>query len=809
MGKINLLGKELVINDGIERSNEVRSIYFEYASQCKKKFIDEYRLTYKSIREVCDGVIDLGLRMIDEGVDKAVKYLIEKMVYTVDSDTFFGEYYAKYNTWEENCNTIISELNEILAKELDTDKLQGIFENPKYIQAFAENIYCAIFDMNMALIAALSENSDENYKYVSDKDIAKTQAIYNNMSIIPDKEGALFQIIQLNPYDKTVYMFALQHGIGDKQEIIDTAHFFFVDISENFNNELKDIYNEVDKSSEESILSVKEKLQFLMGKYYIDKSEYLNKIEEDWNEFDKKARTYKDKVYATREEKEKACKDEDTLKVKFENIEELSLEALKELLLEINKEDYDEEIKASYLEKLQLQIQESQMARLCDSYKEKSLVELTVILGKIVASNFDFEIVSKYYKIIKDRIVDLKLNEKYWIYDKYVSDLEYISKGKAKLQAVYEENKANPNDFIEYSKNEKLIKMNEECSESFSEFDGKSAEIIFLNYNDIFMITDDSIYFEDSKIELQNVVDIYGGSSDIINITSINQKDLQIKIHGNIAQKLSENILNMIRDILSGFKYLPSELYDINLDVLSQNEIERAISEKADLAAKCKNMDKYSVSGLKVLEEEISKHNYLEAIKELFIKKIQDRTNYLVLEEKCKDIERMTLEELVALDGQIKEFECNNNIKEGYLNKIEFYIQKIKSHDTIDLITKFNRQNRKYISDKLYINNGNEKFINIFNKCVKTEIYSKKYEVPLMLLIYNNNFIAITDKTIYCNDKSIEIKNIKKIVGEKLLFIGSIIIEADDSTKLSIQSDKNTVQKDAELLNNFVKLLLE
>ena len=94
---------------------------------------------------------------------------------------------------------------------------------------------------------------------------------------------------------------------------------------------------------------------------------------------------------------------------------------------EINKEDYDEEIKASYLEKLQLQIQESQMARLCDSYKEKSLVELTVILGKIVASNFDFEIVSKYYKIIKDRIVDLKLNEKYWIYDKYVSNLEYIS----------------------------------------------------------------------------------------------------------------------------------------------------------------------------------------------------------------------------------------------------------------------------------------------------------------------------------------------------------------------------------------------
>ena len=95
------------------------------------------------------------------------------------------------------------------------------------------------------------------------------------------------------------------------------------------------------------------------------------------------------------------------------------------------------------------------------------------------------------------------------------------------------------------------------------------------------------------------------------------------------------------------------------------------------------------------------------------------------------------------------------------------------------------------------------------NKCVKTEIYSKKYEVPLMVLIYNNNFIAITDKTMYCNDKSIAIKNIKKIVGEKLLFIGSIIIEADDSTKISIQSDKNTVQKDAELLNNFVKLLLE
>ena len=150
-----------------------------------------------------------------------------------------------------------------------------------------------------------------------------------------------------------------------------------------------------------------------------------------------------------------------------------------------------------------------------------------------------------------------------------------------------------------------------------------------------------------------------------------------------------------------------------------------------------------------------------------------------------------------------------NYIKEGYLTKIEFYIQKIKSHDIIDLITKFNRQNRKYTSDKVYVNNGNEKFINIFNKCVKTEIYSKKYEVPLMVLIYNNNFIAITDKTMYCNDKSIAIKNIKKIVGEKLLFIGSIIIEADDSTKISIQSDKNTVQKDAELLNNFVKLLLE
>ena len=212
---------------------------------------------------------------------------------------------------------------------------------------------------------------------------------------------------------------------------------------------------------------------------------------------------------------------------------------------------------------------------------------------------------------------------------------------------------------------------------------------------------------------------------------------------------------------------------------------------------------------VRALEEEISKHNYLEAIKELFIKKIQDRIDYLILEEKCKDIERMTLEELVALDGQIKEFEFNNNIKEGYLTKIEFYIQKIKSHDIIDLITKFNRQNRKYTSDKVYVNNGNEKFINIFNKCVKTEIYSKKYEVPLMVLIYNNNFIAITDKTMYCNDKSIAIKNIKKIVGEKLLFIGSIIIEADDSTKISIQSDKNTVQKDAELLNNFVKLLLE
>mgnify|MGYP006898692151 CR=1 FL=1 len=36
--------------------------------------------------------------------------------------------------------------------------------------------------------------------------------------------------------------------------------------------------------------------------------------------------------------------------------------------------------------------------------------------------------------------------------------------------------------------------------------------------------------------------------------------------------------------------------------------------------------------------------------------------------------------------------EFNNNIKEGYLTKIEFYIQKIKSHDIIDLITKFNEK---------------------------------------------------------------------------------------------------------------------
>jgi hypothetical protein len=187
-------------------------------------------------------------------------------------------------------------------------QLRDTFKSKKLDKALFSSAYWSIFDIHLAFIEAYQSLKEEKYgRKPSQDEIDRSIRYFENIkgNKIPGNkvDELLCTTIQLNPYNKDIYTYAISKYGDEKSLTTSLAELFSIDLDTFKENQIIDIYNEGIKSceTEDDYINLKNKMHaFAKTIAAKEDSDIFESIQKIIKKFDMDFRTIDGIEYETR-----------------------------------------------------------------------------------------------------------------------------------------------------------------------------------------------------------------------------------------------------------------------------------------------------------------------------------------------------------------------------------------------------------------------------------------------------------------------------------------------------------------------------
>ncbi|MGN1251169.1 MAG: hypothetical protein ACI4XW_13925 [Candidatus Spyradocola sp.] len=472
MEEYNLFGRAYEIGAGRQNFNQIRALVRNQGLRAAESFREEYG-RFGSFIEMTKGIANLAYRKIYEAADTCVQYLIDHDVYDVNGETLINasiqnaevdgclselvdwiEEFQMANEKKEqyrqqrkaNRGRVIGggfglsgaikgiltakainaatgaaySVYNMVEKEIEQSenrvKLAEKLGDQKMLNDFVAAVYNDVFALQKGMMRALSRGGDRSFTIVTDEDRQRAEILYDNLtnrSIPADKQKELmFQLVQLDPYNKKYYALILARFPEEGADVIRLARYFNVNLKEHYEEVIYKAYEAMTITDEESALKAKEYVLEQMQRYQIRECRALPCVEQDILRMQQKSRTYDGVVYDTLEACEKARQDDAALREACGDLSQKKRAQLLDVMRIINQSDAAQPVRQKYTALVMSQVER---------------LDQQTLNGFIEGNSFSLKTDDQEFEAILDRLSQLEILPK------------VKAEGKDRLQKRYDE----------------------------------------------------------------------------------------------------------------------------------------------------------------------------------------------------------------------------------------------------------------------------------------------------------------------------------------------------------------------------------
>ncbi len=425
MLRFNFKGTKIYIPDERVRYNEIRLNYVKVAGIYVEEFIKEYKKNNKNLDDVSNKAYNQGAIFIALEIERTVENLIKNKMYSINDELFLEKYCQEtIEIWNNAYNKINDQYMDIVLDKKQKEEYrryrknsrgkwigggfgvggaikgnlqaagmnmltgaahtavnfagnlgssmkankekEKIFNNPTTLKILENGLYNAILNIHYAYINFLEDEYNLRFKCVYQREANEAEIIFSNIKDRNlnnrEKIELIKRIINLNPYFKQIYEYAISNLGDENNEISRIANYFGYDMYEYKLGIIKRKRYTLKTTSEEETMITKEillkEVRNLGLENNISDIKEIKLLEQKLNDFDKMARTVEDIVFKTRKEANIVRENKNKIKKIVENMNKddenslldarlkiikigCKLESTKEILKEIdNKLDY-------------------------------------------------------------------------------------------------------------------------------------------------------------------------------------------------------------------------------------------------------------------------------------------------------------------------------------------------------------------------------------------------------------------------------------------------------------------------------------
>ena len=659
MLRFNFKGTKIYIPDERVRYNEIRLNYVKVAGIYVEEFIKEYKKNNKNLDDVSNKAYNQGAIFIALEIERTVENLIKNKMYSINDELFLEKYCQEtIEIWNNAYNKINDQYMDIVLDKKQKEEYrryrknsrgkwigggfgvggaikgnlqaagmnmltgaahtavnfagnlgssmkankekEKIFNNPTTLKILENGLYNAILNIHYAYINFLEDEYNLRFKCVYQREANEAEIIFSNIKDRNlnnrEKIELIKKIINLNPYFKQIYEYAISNLGDENNEISRIANYFGYDMYEYKLGIIKRKRYTLKTTSEEETMITKEillkEVRNLGLENNISDIKEIKLLEQKLNDFDKMARTVEDIVFKTRKEANIVRENKNKIKKIVENMNKddenslldarlkiikigCKLESTKEILKEIdNKLDYIDKEERTVNDILFETRDEANLARE-EKIKIDKLVEnldlnsensIKQVKTKIESEEFKTEISKLLLDKLNNRLKEIDIEKR------TVNGILFESRDKANLAR---EEKVKIDKLVENLdlNSEESIKQAEIKIES-EEFKTEVSKSLLDELNnrlkeiDVEKRTVDNILFktrEEANLAREEKIK----AEKIYNSININD----IKSLMNAKKQFTENVFST--EIVDKYKYMIDKyiqnIYDLNIKTAKEH----------------------------------------------------------------------------------------------------------------------------------------------------------------------------------------------------------------------------------------------
>ena len=369
MLRFNFKGTKIYIPDERVRYNEIRLNYVKVAGIYVEEFIKEYKKNNKNLDDVSNKAYNQGAIFIALEIERTVENLIKNKMYSINDELFLEKYCQEtIEIWNNAYNKINDQYMDIVLDKKQKEEYrryrknsrgkwigggfgvggaikgnlqaagmnmltgaahtavnfagnlgssmkankekEKIFNNPTTLKILENGLYNAILNIHYAYINFLEDEYNLRFKCVYQREANEAEIIFSNIKDRNlnnrEKIELIKRIINLNPYFKQIYEYAISNLGDENNEISRIANYFGYDMYEYKLGIIKRKRYTLKTTSEEETMITKEillkEVRNLGLENNISDIKEIKLLEQKLNDFDKMARTVEDIVFKTRKE---------------------------------------------------------------------------------------------------------------------------------------------------------------------------------------------------------------------------------------------------------------------------------------------------------------------------------------------------------------------------------------------------------------------------------------------------------------------------------------------------------------------------
>ena len=366
MKAFEFMNETIFISDARNTYNNIRIRYKYIAQGAKQDFREAYITINHNLDDVIKNANVQAESVIYNAAKKTVDELVNKGIYNIDEDLFVGKYCQDAlaiwdNAFNKICDiymditlneeqkkvyreqrknsrgkwvgggfgvkgalkgaaqagamniasglghSVFNTIGNIGSSIKSSNQKNKIFNSKSTLDDLSDAIYNTIFDMHYSYMRILISNLHLDIDFLNQNDIDEANIIFSNIKNrdidLDEKIKLLKRIIELNPYNQSVYEYIIANFGDEKNEVTKVCNYFGLNLYSYKENIIKNKCQQLDIVTEYEAKQSKELIINECKMLGIEcKSEFTSNIDEKLREFDIKARTVENVLFKTRED---------------------------------------------------------------------------------------------------------------------------------------------------------------------------------------------------------------------------------------------------------------------------------------------------------------------------------------------------------------------------------------------------------------------------------------------------------------------------------------------------------------------------